>query len=136
MFLVLFGIAKCIIDFAEPADLLADSLGEEHNIKSLTRMSGLRKDAAADSPELLVPEMVVGNPLEDVPQESPKRGYPYPKMAYTYSIDIQTKVILLGIMLLLLALVASTTTKMVQEVIKIRMKLSSADTAHESGNKV
>lgn len=46
----------------------------------------------------------------------------YPKMTHVYNIDAQTKLVLLGIMVLLFVLVLSTTMKMVEDVLKIRMK--------------
>jgi len=57
--------------------------------------------------------------------------YIYPKLAHVYNVDIQTKFILLGIMILLFALVFTTTTKMLQEVLKIKVKSEVDDTTNK-----
>ncbi|ELA40915.1 uncharacterized protein VICG_02055 [Vittaforma corneae ATCC 50505] len=137
MLLVLLSIAKCMVDFVEPAALLVDGFNEEHGIKkpSLDKKHDLagmdHQVKTVNSPEVFIPEIVASPP-----QENFKHRHSYPKMPFIYSVDVQTKIVLLGIMILLFALVISTTTRMMQEVVRIRMKLNNIDTVRENNDKI
>lgn len=102
MLLYLFlEIANCVINFTIPTEK-----GESNSISSLVESSDKSKN------EVLV--------IDNNSEYANEYTKVYPKLPFVYNVDPTTKVILLGIGILLFTLVLTTTSKMAQEILKIR----------------
>lgn len=132
LLLLLLNLSNAVVDYSEPAEFADMNAPDIHyydqNFTNVKRHNGWSSvDAQPQSAfkhstfRISVFDGKTAPTFSDRTAGKTTR-VKYPKIAHAYTVDIQTKIILLGIMMLLFALVFTTTTKMLQEMLKIKMK--------------